>query len=729
VQLRPLGPGKDHAGLCPFHDDTTPSFHINPTTGQWFCHAEKIGGDGFDFWGRLKGISGQENFPKIVSGIAERFEIGNGHKAAHKAAQHVKKRVVAVYPYLDEQGNLLFEHCRTDPKSFFFRRPDGNGGHVYDLADTRRVLYRLPELLAAGPDVPVLMAEGEKAAEALAGLGLVATCAPGGAGSWPKLSREHDIGAPLRNRRIFILPDNDPPGHKHALDVARDLKGKAAAVYILNLPGLAEKADPFDFIEQHGQVEAARMILDLMAAAMPWEPPAEPPEAEPEAGPEQGGPWNLTDLGNAERLVHHHGRDLRFCFPQNRFFVWTGQRWAEDDQGEVMRRAKATVQTIYGEARHVADDDRRAAIGRHAYRSENETRLRAMVNLARMDLAVLPGGFDRDPWLLNVANGTLDLRTGRLLPHRREDMMTRQSPVRCDPDAVCPRWTAFLDEVMAGNQDMIRFLQRAVGYSLTGAVAEQCFFLLHGCGSNGKTVFLETVRAMLADYALQADFSTFLAKRNDPGTSNDLAALAGVRLVSASESGAGRSLNEPLIKALTGGEPVRARFLYSEFFEFHPVFKLWLATNHRPAIRDASLSIWRRVRLIPFEVVIPKERQDRGLLDKMKAELSGILNWAVAGCTAWQKDGLQEPDEVRAATESYRADQDIIGGFIEDRAELDPSATETTKALRMAYEGWCQDNGQDPVSPRTFATLLIAKGCQSGRTHQGRVWLGIRLRA
>ena len=585
---------------------------------------------------------------------------------------------------------------------------------------------------AAGPETPVLVAESEKAVDALADLGLVAICSPGGAGSWPKLSRDWNIGAPLHGRRVFILPDADEPGRKHALDVARDLKGKATAVYVVELPGLPEKGDVFDFIQEHGQVEAARMIVDLMAAATPWEPPADPdPKAEPgpEADRKQGGPWNLTDLGNGERLVHHYGRDLRFSFPQNRWYVWMDCRWAEDDQGEVMRRAKATILTIYEEARHVADDDRRAAIGRHAYKSENESRLRAMVNLARMDLAVLPGGFDRDPWLLNVANGTLELRAGRLLPYRRDDMMTRQSPVRYDPDAKCPRWTAFLDEIMNGNQDMIGFLQRAVGYSLTGDVQEQCFFLLYGVGSNGKTVFLETIRALLADYALQADFSTFLAKRNDPGASNDLAALAGVRLVSASESGAGRSLNEPLIKALTGGEPVRARFLYSEFFEFHPVFKLWFATNHRPVIRDTTLSIWRRVRLIPFEVVIPKERQDRGLLDKLKAELPGVLNWAMAGCLAWLEGGLQEPEAVRAATESYRADQDIIGGFIEDRAELDPSATETTKALRTAYEGWCQDNGQDPVSPRTFAALLTAKGGQSGRTHQGRVWLGIRLRA
>lgn len=374
------------------------------------------------------------------------------------------------------------------------------------------------------------------------------------------------------------------------------------------------------------------------------------------------------------------------------------------------------------------DSDQVKAIYKHAGQSETNFRLRAMISLARMDVPIMPSELDQDKYLLNALNGTLDLKTGKLLSHCRDNLITKLAPVKYDPDAECPGWTAFLDRIMGGNSGLINFLKQIVGYALTGDTTEQCFFLLYGCGENGKSTFIETIRFLLGDYSQQADFSTFLAKRFDTGGSNDLAALKGARFVSACEANAGRSLNESLVKQLTGGEAVRVRFLYSEFFEFYPMFKLFLATNHRPRIKNQDNAIWRRVKLIPFAVTIPKAEQDSRLLQKLTAETPGILNWALQGCREWLEHGLAEPEEVAEATAEYRAAEDVLGAFLEDRCVLDPAARVNTSDLKKAYASWCEANSEDPVYFKTFADQLETRGCKPIRDWQGRSWKGIELK-
>ncbi len=362
-------------------------------------------------------------------------------------------------------------------------------------------------------------------------------------------------------------------------------------------------------------------------------------------------PLPLTDLGNARRLAIRHGHDLQYCYPWNCWLIWDGQRWSRDDSGEVYRRAKDTVRGIYEEA-HAAGD-KVDAVAKHALRSQQRERIEALIRLAQSDLAITPDAIDRLPWLLNVENGTLDLRSGELQPHRRDDFLTKLAPVAFDPTALCPTWLRFLERIFCADDSLIQFIQRAVGYALTGDTQEQCLFLLHGTGANGKTTLLEAIRALMGDYARTADFATFLAKNHD-AIRNDLAALKAARLVSASEVERGRRLNEPLVKQLTGGDRITARFLHAEFFEFAPQFKLFLAANHKPEIRGMDEGIWRRVRLIPFEVMIPTGQQDKSLGEKLLTELPGILNWLIAGCLAWQRRWLQPPDRVVAATSSYR---------------------------------------------------------------------------
>ncbi len=467
---------------------------------------------------------------------------------------------------------------------------------------------------------------------------------------------------------------------------------------------LVSEAEPIDL--SRVQAESQRSTAVLAA-----------PEAE-----------NLTDLGNARRLVRHHARDLRYCHPWDKWLIWDGRRWTPDTTGEVVRRAKQSVGALYREAAEVEDQKERQKLVAHALKSESDSRLRAMIHLAESEpgIPVLPEDLDSDPWLLNCENGTLDLRTGELRPHSRDDLVTKIVAAEYDETASCPQWTAFLERIMGGNADLIVYLQRVVGYALTGDTREQCLFMLYGTGANGKSTFLETLRALFGDYGQQADFSTFLYNKDDR-VRNDIARLMGRRFVAAIEADAGRRLAEVLVKQLTGGDTIAARFLFKELFEFHPTFKIFLAANHRPSIRGQDHAIWRRIRLIPFEVTIPAEERDRDLATKLRTELPGILAWAVRGCMEWQHRGLAEPGEVLRATDEYRHDMDVLAGFLEERCVTGPGAKGTSKALYEAYEKWCQDNAEEPVSATAFSLRLKDKGFRRERTKSSRMWSGIGL--
>ncbi len=440
---------------------------------------------------------------------------------------------------------------------------------------------------------------------------------------------------------------------------------------------------------------------------------------------------HLTDLGNAQRLVTRHGRDLRYCHLWNKWLAWDGMRWQVDDSGEIVRRAKDTVRGIYAEAKETSEPEERKAIARHALRSEADARIKAMISLAQSEpgIPIDPTLLDTDPWLLTCLNGTIDLRSGELLPHEREHYITKRAPVTHDQEATCPTWLAFLGRIMAGDADLIGFLQRAIGYSLTGNTTERVFLILHGGGRNGKSTLLEVFRTLLGpDYAVRTPTDTLLAKR-ESGIPNDVARLRGARFVSASEADEGRRLAESTIKDLTGGDTISARFMRGEFFDFLPVFKLWLATNHRPVIRGTDLGIWDRIRLVPFSVRIPDDEQDRDLRQKLIAEAPGILAWAVHGCLEWQRHGLGTPSAVRKATAGYRADMDVLGAFLADRCTIDPQARIAAKTLYADYQRWCEETGEKPLSQIAVGKQLAERGFTPARSGKGRGrgWIGLGL--
>jgi putative DNA primase/helicase len=436
---------------------------------------------------------------------------------------------------------------------------------------------------------------------------------------------------------------------------------------------------------------------------------------------------NLTDLGNARRFVAQHGDDVRYCHPWARWLHFDGNRWRPDQDGEVERRAKGTVVSIYAEASNpeLSEADRKRIAG-HAKSSESESRIRAMLGLARSEpgIPVPPDRLDADPYLLGCGNGTVDLRTGKLRRPDRADLLTRGTNVPFEPNARCPRWLRCLEEVFDGDRELIAFVKRWIGYTLTGATSEHVLAVLYGTGRNGKTTIVETVKRLLGDLAAAAPFDTFARVRGDRGPRNDLARLHRVRMVAASESGKGRRLDEATVKQLTGGDTIAARFLYSEYVEFRPEFKLWLVTNHRPRVDGGDDAIWARLRLIPFEVSF-KGREDRQLEATLADELPGILRWAVEGCVEWQRDGLGTAPAVDAATDEYREDEDVLGAFLAERCEREGEVE--AAELRRAFEEFCREVGEDPPTASVLGKELANRGVTRGGKGR-RIYRGVSLR-
>jgi putative DNA primase/helicase len=448
-----------------------------------------------------------------------------------------------------------------------------------------------------------------------------------------------------------------------------------------------------------------------------------PSQSEPIAYP-------LTELGNARRFVRDHSTNVRYVPQWNKWLVWDGKRWARDESGELQRLGKFTVENIRSEAELASKRDRED-LEKWQKRSESHSSIQSMLSLARSELGivVLPQHLDAKPMLLNCKNGTLNLVTGELHQHRHEDLITQLAPVDYDTAARCPRWKEFLEEIFAQDVALITFVQDVVGYALTGDMSAQKLFLLHGTGANGKTTFLETVRAMLGDYARNTGFSAFLQGQNSSAR-NDLARLVGARFVTASEVEEGSRFSEDTIKQITGGEPLTVRFLYGEFFEYRPQCKIFLAVNHKPVIRGTEHGIWRRIFELPFTQTIPDEKQDRTLGEKLREELPGILRWAVEGCARWLEPGLTAPAAVLQATERYREEMDVLAGFIEGCCVLEASAVSTAADLYDRYKQHCVENAEKEISSKMFGLRLADRGYKKIKTGKSRTraWKGLRLR-
>jgi putative DNA primase/helicase len=632
------------------------------------------------------------------------------------------ERIVGTYDYHDADGNLLFQCVRYEPKDFRQRRPDGNGGWTWKINGSPRVLYRLPQLLKADPAQWVFVVEGEKDVDNLFAAGLVATTNPMGAGKWGKLSDD----SALHGRRVAILPDKDEVGRNHARDVAGRLQGKVTELKILELPG--DGKDASDWLTSGGTADE---LLALTEAAEPYQPSQDrPSDAVPQLQPGQF----LNDLyGNADRFVQIFGQDVHWCESRGKWYVWDGCIWQPDAVREVQRMAELTMRAMLKE---LAEDEHGSKWAAKCNRDAKHPR--EMLEAVKHRTAIPIEQLDRHPWLLGVRNGVIDLKTGALLPHDRRHLITTLCPAEYDPEARCPRWDEFLLEIMGGNVEMGAALQRLAGYFLTGDISVQILPIFYGKGGNGKNVFLDTIMGIMGPHAEEAPDGLVTAKVNEEHPT-EIADLYGKRLVVASETEENKKLRIGLVKKITGNKYLKGRFMRQDYFQFERTHKTVLVTNNKPVVTETSHAIWRRLRLIPFTVTIPEDKQDRQLTEKLVAEWPGILAWAVRGCLAWQAHqcDLEFPEQVQAATEEYRGDSDHVVDFISERcvdwrANPEQKMRTPKERLYLAYCAWCRDVGEDVLIRNAFNSRLRSHGFEDKPLRvEGRVqkcWMHMTLK-
>lgn len=439
-----------------------------------------------------------------------------------------------------------------------------------------------------------------------------------------------------------------------------------------------------------------------------------------------------SDAGNARRFAIDHIGDIKHVAAWRRWYIWDGFGYREDTKSEILLRAVQTARSIVDEVRELPDGEKQKRRLKHAIQSQNQQKLHAMLELAaaQPEIAVSPGDFDAQPDLLGVANGVVNLRTGELLNGTTRNMITRRAGAAYCQDAACPLFLEFLGKVMGGRDDLVQYVRRAVGYSITGHTSEQLIFVSIGTGANGKTTLHELWLDLLGEYAARTPAEALLVSHlQGAQIPNDLARLAGKRLVVATEIEQGRRLNEARVKEITGGDTLTARFMRGEWFDFRPQFKVWLAGNHLPRIHGADHGIWRRIRLIEFNVTIPAAEQDRRLQERLRDELPGILLWAVEGARAWYGDGLKTPDDIRRATEQYRDGEDVLGQFLAERCAVELDGRTALKDLAEAYNLWAEANSERRTSSRSLGAWLEERGYRKERGSGNAVLVtGIRLK-
>lgn len=438
--------------------------------------------------------------------------------------------------------------------------------------------------------------------------------------------------------------------------------------------------------------------------------------------------YDATDTGNAHRLYDKFGGVLKYSYNRKKWYFWTGKVWTLDESGEVKKLADVVCEDLKREAWQLQDDDLQEAALKFAKRTAGSNAKEAMIKECQhlYDIPAAPEDFDSYTDYMNCQNGIINLRNGELMPHDSNFMMSKICNCEYDVKHKKPKmWLKFLDDVTAGDKDLQEFIQRSIGYSISGNTREQCAYFLYGMGNNGKSTFLDTIADILGNYAMNVQPDTLMLQSRlgsaGGGANSDIARLKSARFITCEEPTEGMRLNEGLLKQLTGGSRVTARHLYGDEFEFTPEFKIWVATNHKPTIRGTDFGIWRRIKLVPFEVNIPADKVDKNLKYKLRSEFPQILAWAVEGCMKWQKDGLHEPERVLEATKEYKHEMDLIAGFIEQCVVIDYGTKERVMAsdLFNVYRHWAKENNEYEMSSKKFFMEVQKKLPEHGRCGKG----------
>jgi putative DNA primase/helicase len=437
----------------------------------------------------------------------------------------------------------------------------------------------------------------------------------------------------------------------------------------------------------------------------------------------------MTELGYAHRLILVYGGRLRYVPAWRRWLVWDGKRWAHDSTGQAARWMKSVARRVTADAMAIESEQDRKARLNLARRGESSAGVSGALTLAGTEagIVVTPDDLDADPFLLNCANGTLDLRTGELRDHDPADLLTKMAGAALDPAAPGGAFTAFMERVQP-DAGMRAYLARLAGHSLEGRVTEHILPIFHGDGANGKGTFISAILAAVGDYADAADPELLNARSFDAHPTG-VADLFGLRLAVLHESDAGRRLAEGTVKRLTGGDRLKARRMREDFWHFEPSHTFVMLTNHKPVVTGQDEGIWRRLRLVPWDVVIPAEERDDRLGDRLRLEADHVLTWLVRGYRDWRDHGFADPERVIAATDAYRADSDALGRFIGERCITGPNFHVRSSELYAAWAKWCAAEGAESGTNKAFTESLQNRGFDKGKTNVGIVWRGIGLSA
>lgn len=437
--------------------------------------------------------------------------------------------------------------------------------------------------------------------------------------------------------------------------------------------------------------------------------------------------YSMDDTGNAERFKDLMGESLRYCYTNKTWMYFNGLKWIDDCRGQIKTLADEVINKMKLEFAMCEDADVEKAFMKHLKHTRSSKGKTAMIKELEHMVPILVDEMDLCLEHLNVQNGILNLMTGDLKNHDKNKYFTRVTNVEYTENVDCPVWDKFLIDIFENDKDLIRYIQKAIGYSLTGLTTEQCAFFCYGTGRNGKSTFLDVISDILGDYAVNIQPETIMVKQgNQNGANSDIARLKGARFVTTVEPNDGVRLNEGLIKQLTGGDTVTARKLYANEFEFKPEFKLWMSTNHKPIIRGTDLGIWRRIHLIPFNVKISEEKADKNLKLKLKQEYMGIIRWAVDGCLMWQREGLIIPDSIKQATNEYKNEMDVISAWIDECCELDASSFEKAGDLYNSYSKWGKESNEYVMSLTKFGREMSKKFAKE-KLRTNYIYSGIKL--
>ncbi|MDM0558295.1 phage/plasmid primase, P4 family [Clostridium perfringens] len=723
---------------CPCHNDKNASLTISYNSKEektmLYCHA---------------GCNTKDIVESVSLKMSDLFDKPLEVEDKHKSA--FEKDIEAIYKFYDENGDLAYEKIRKKGKKFLHRRyidgetvwgmeegiytetfPGSKSWSIKERPGAKKayypgqeqLLYNLPNVIKGIKEgQTIFITEGEKDSDSLITRGLIATTTSIGATKgdlgkkWPSRFNSFFKGA-----NVVLLPDNDEPGKRFMEHIAIELKNIANNIKIVELPDLSKKEDITDWLEYGNDIYDLQALVKRTDEFIEF----------------KGNiiyDYNWSDVGNAERLISLHGKDIKFNVNSGKWYVWNGVNWELDNSFKVenlyrtvLRRFQNAIPNINISDDEIATKKQQEKAKSFVLRNETDGKIKSVLNQAKTFKGINFMESDKDDYLFNTPNGTINLRDLSQKKHDRKDLITQCSNYSFNRENdKCPNWIAFLNRIFCGDQELINYVQKAVGYSLTGDMSEQCLFMLWGGGANGKSTFVKALEDIMGTYAATIKGETLMEKNGQDGARGDLARLTNKRVVIASELQEGQVFNEPLLKVLSAGETLPVRFMYQEEFMLKPKFKLWIMTNKKPKVKGNDHGIWRRWRMIPFKYKFTEKEKDPNFYEeKLKPELEGILLWAITGYQMWKKEGFEAPKEVMEAVEDYKMDMDQVARFIEDCCKVGEGYECTGSAMYDEYINWCIAEGENyKMTNHKLARDLKEKGFVNKRDMNGKKWIGI----